>query len=182
MNEIWKQNNSTTITWNVAGTTANNINTQNVKILLSTDGGLTFDKTLVASTPNNGTYTFNVPAGLGVTDKARIMIKAIDNVFLAVNSSNFSIESSLSTDDIEQKEAFIVSPNPSKGIITIDLDKIPTNAKVTIADMTGRNVYNNTLNSTKSQQINLSHLTNGVYVISVDTNGQNFTKKLIIKK
>jgi hypothetical protein len=42
------------ITWNVAGTNTGTINTQNVTILLSKDGGLTFNTVLAASVPNNG--------------------------------------------------------------------------------------------------------------------------------
>lgn len=182
INEFWKQNNPATIKWNVAGTTANGIDTPNVKILLSTNGGLTFDKVLAESVPNNGSYTFSVPAGLGTTSQARIMIKAIGNVFLAVNSANFSIESSLGTVEETQKEVFTISPNPSKGIITLDFADQTNNAQLKVVDMVGRAVFTSKLNASKSQQINLSHLTNGVYIISIETKEQTFTKKLIIKK
>lgn len=180
--ENWKQDNSATINWDVAGTDANGIDTQNVKILLSVDGGKKFDYVLAETVPNNGSYTFTVPAGLGITDKARIMIKAIDNVFLAVNSANFSIESSLATNEIKGKDLATISPNPSNGIINLDFEKSVTTGKITVTDLAGRSVYVNKLNSSKSQQINLTNLTNGVYIISIETNGQTFTKKLIIKK
>ncbi|MEG0697639.1 MAG: T9SS type A sorting domain-containing protein, partial [Algoriella sp.] len=180
--ENWKQDNSATINWDVAGTDANGIDTQNVKILLSVDGGQKFDYVLAETVPNNGSYTFTVPAGLGITDKARIMIKAIDNVFLAVNSANFSIESSLATNEIKGKDLATISPNPSNGIINLDFAKSVTTGKITVTDLAGRSVYVNKLNSSKSQQINLTNLTNGVYIISIESDGQTFTKKLIIKK
>ena len=180
--ENWKQDNSATINWDVAGTDANGIDTQNVKILLSVDGGQKFDYVLAETVPNNGSYTFTVPAGLGITDKARIMIKAIDNVFLAVNSANFSIESSLATNEIKGKDLATISPNPSKGIINLDFAKSVTTGKITVTDLAGRSVYVSKLNSSKSQQINLTNLTNGVYIISIESDGQTFTKKLIIKK
>jgi hypothetical protein len=182
INETWKENNSATITWNVAGTNANGINTQNVKILLSIDGGLTFNTVLANSVPNNGSYTFTVPGGLGTTNQARIMVKAVDNIFLAVNSTNFTIESSLGTDDVNQKDAIIISPNPSQGIITIDFDKTPTKAQINVLDISGRKVYSNNLTSVKTQQVNLSNLTNGVYIVSLEVDGKTHTKKLIIKK
>ena len=180
--ENWKQDNSATINWDVAGTDTNGIDTQNVKILLSVDGGQKFDYVLAETVPNNGSYTFTVPAGLGITDKARIMIKAIDNVFLAVNSANFSIESSLATNEIKGKDLATISPNPSKGIINLDFAKSVTTGKITVTDLAGRSVYVSKLNSSKSQQINLTNLTNGVYIISIESDGQTFTKKLIIKK
>lgn len=180
--ENWKQDNTATITWNVAGTDANGIDTQNVKILLSVDGGKTFDYVLAESVPNNGSYTFTVPAGLGITNKARIMIKAIDNVFLAVNSTDFSIESSLTTNDIKGKDLGTISPNPSNGIINLDFTNSFTTGKITVTDLAGRTVYSNKLNSSKSQQVNLSSLSNGVYIVSVEAGNEQFTKKVIIKK
>lgn len=80
----WPLGSTQTITWDVAGTTANNINTANVKISISTDGGVTFS-TLVASTPNDGSETITVPNTLSTT--GRIMIEAIGNIFYAVSKN-----------------------------------------------------------------------------------------------
>ncbi|KUJ56561.1 reprolysin-like metallopeptidase [Chryseobacterium aquaticum] len=91
---VWNEGQAQTITWDVANTTAAPVSTPNVTILLSKDGGLTFPTVLVASTPNDGSHSYTVPGGLGNTTNARIMVKAIDNVFLNVNSQNFTINSS----------------------------------------------------------------------------------------
>ncbi|NMR33970.1 hypothetical protein HIO71_07070 [Chryseobacterium aquaticum] len=91
---VWNEGQTQTITWDVANTTAAPVSTPNVTILLSKDGGLTFPTVLVASTPNDGSHSYTVPGGLGNTTNARIMVKAIDNVFLNVNSQNFTINSS----------------------------------------------------------------------------------------
>lgn len=182
INENWKQNNQATINWDVAGTNANGINTQNVKILLSTNGGQSFDKVLVESVPNNGSYTFTVPGGLGNTENARIMIKAIDNVFLAVNSANFSIESSLDTDDLTNEKSLSIYPNPSNGILNIQFEKSFKNGDIRVTDMTGRTVYSNKLTYASTQQINLSNLSNGVYIISLELDNENISKKIVIKK
>ncbi|MCW3168433.1 M12 family metallo-peptidase [Chryseobacterium sp. 09-1422] len=92
---VWNEGQAQTITWNVAGTTAAPVSTPNVTILLSKDGGLTFPTVLVASTPNTGTYSYTVPGGLGtITNNARIMVKGVNNIFLNVNSQNFTINSS----------------------------------------------------------------------------------------
>ena len=76
-----------TITWNVAGTTANGINTANVNILISTDGGTTFT-TLLANTPNDGSQVVTMPSTPAVN--CRILIEAVGNIFYAV-SPNFSL-------------------------------------------------------------------------------------------
>jgi hypothetical protein len=77
------------VTWNVAGTDANGINTANVKISLSTDGGQTFPTVLAASTPNDGSESVTLPNTN--TTHARIKVEAIGNVFFDVNNSDISI-------------------------------------------------------------------------------------------
>ncbi|MBU3682295.1 MAG: T9SS type A sorting domain-containing protein, partial [Flavobacterium sp.] len=77
-----------TITWNVAGTTANNVNCANVDILLSTNGGTTFT-TLIAGTPNDGTEAVVIPNTPGTTN--RIMIKGSNHIFFDISNANFTI-------------------------------------------------------------------------------------------
>ncbi len=83
----WVPGTSETITWDVAGTTANGINTANVTIKMSTDGGLTFPMTLASGTPNDGSESITVPAGSSQT--CRLMIEADGNIYYALNASNF---------------------------------------------------------------------------------------------
>ncbi len=80
---------SQTITWNVAGTTANGVNTANVDILLSTDGGTTFPVTLLAATPNDGTQAVTIPNTAGTLN--RIMVKGTNHIFFDVSNTNFTI-------------------------------------------------------------------------------------------
>ena len=87
----WTVGNTETITWDVAGTDANNINVSNVNILLSLDGGLTFPIVLASNTLNDGQEDIVVPNN--IMPNVRIMIEAIDNIFYAINSEPFSIGS-----------------------------------------------------------------------------------------
>ncbi|MBP6373772.1 MAG: fibronectin type III domain-containing protein [Flavobacterium sp.] len=77
-----------TITWNVAGTTANNVNCANVDILLSTNNGTTFT-TLLAGTPNDGTQAVVIPNTPGTTN--RIMVKGSNHIFFDISNANFTI-------------------------------------------------------------------------------------------
>src|SRR5690606_10694522 len=92
---VWNLGENQTISWDVANTNVAPVNTQNVTIMITTDGGLTFPHVLVESTPNNGSYSFTVPSGLGVSSDARLMLKAIDNMFLNVNEEDFTINSNM---------------------------------------------------------------------------------------
>ena len=182
--ETWTAGQEKTVTWDVAGTDANNINTENVKITLSLDGGQTWEYTLVESTPNNGTYDFTVPFGIGNTTNARLMIEPVDNIYLAVNKVNFTIDSPLAVGDVDKLEAVTISPNPTKGEVNIELNKNFNHVIVYVNDMTGKQVsnYNSTKQNVRTHQLNLSHLPNGVYVVTVKADGEQFSKKLIIKK
>jgi Metallo-peptidase family M12B Reprolysin-like/Secretion system C-terminal sorting domain len=78
-----------TITWNVAGTDVAPISVANVKISLSTDGGLTYPTVVLASTPNDGSQSVTIPPG--ATTTARIKVEAVGNIFFDISNANFSI-------------------------------------------------------------------------------------------
>jgi len=80
------------VLWNVANTNEEPINAQQVDIFLSTDGGATFPFLVADNVRNDGAHEVLIPNQL--SNQARWMIKASDNIFFAVNSRNFTITSS----------------------------------------------------------------------------------------
>lgn len=85
---------SVPVMWNVANTTASPVNCANVKITLSTDGGLTFPYVLAASVPNKGLAIITLPTVASVaTNQARIKVEAIGNIFFDIDDANFTITS-----------------------------------------------------------------------------------------
>ena len=86
----WLGGDMETITWDVAGTTNAPINTSNVDIFLSDDGGFTYDIVLATGVPNNGSYTFAVPGDLEIAE-ARLMVKGAGNIFFDINDTSFPI-------------------------------------------------------------------------------------------
>jgi len=79
---------SQTVTWNVAGTTANGVNTANVDILWSTNSGTTWT-TLLAGTPNDGNQAVIIPNA--ATTTGRIMVKGSNHIFFDVNNANITV-------------------------------------------------------------------------------------------
>ena len=106
----WNSGELKTITWDVANTDAAPINTANVNILLSMDGGLTFATVLASNVSNDGSEQISVPS-IGSTSMARIMVEAVDNIFYAVNSSPFSIQDSEFVMTFSDLEVSICQPD-----------------------------------------------------------------------
>ena len=91
-NETYTSGDIQTITWDVANTNVAPVNTATVSILLSVDGGQTFETVLAENVLNDGEHKIIIPNTN--TAEARILIQADNNVYYAVNSSNFTIEES----------------------------------------------------------------------------------------
>jgi subtilisin-like proprotein convertase family protein len=87
---IWEAGSIQTLSWEVAQTDQAPINTQYVSILLSTDGGNTFDQVLLSETPNDGEETITVPGGID-SDQIRIKIVPDNSIYFAVNSLDIQI-------------------------------------------------------------------------------------------
>jgi len=78
-------NTAYSIKWNVANTNVAPVNTANVNIKLSLDGGKTFT-TLAANTANDGEESITIPAGSQAAN-AYIMVEAVNNVYFAMSPS-----------------------------------------------------------------------------------------------
>jgi subtilisin-like proprotein convertase family protein len=89
-NETWEEGSNQTVSWDVANTNVAPINSANVNILLSIDGGLTFPFTLASNVPNDGSQIISIPPGT-TTTQARVIVESSGNIFYAVNSTNFTI-------------------------------------------------------------------------------------------
>ena len=98
-NVSWPAGSNQTVTWNVAGTTANGVNTAYVDILMSNDGGQTYPVLLANRVPNDGSEVITVPAGIGINK--RIMVRANGNIFYDISNTNFTVTTPSTTIAIE---------------------------------------------------------------------------------
>ncbi len=88
-NVSWAGNSNQTITWDVASTNTGAVSCSNVKISLSTDGGLTFPTVLAASTANDGSENLMIPNS--PSSNCRIKVEAVGNIFFDISNTDFSI-------------------------------------------------------------------------------------------
>jgi hypothetical protein len=105
--EVWDPGSSKTVTWNIASTNLAPINTSNVNILLSIDGGFTYPITLASNTPNDGSESITVPTLASATTMARVKVEAVGNIYYAISPINFNVTST-------SPDFFMAAANPSQ--------------------------------------------------------------------
>ena len=101
-------------------------------------------------------------------------------VALAAGGSLIELENSDLKADTFSKNTFTIFPNPASSTLKIDM---PANKKIynaTIFDVTGRTVINN--NSLQNNTIDISNLSNGIYMLNLGTDGGNYKQKFIVRK
>ncbi|CAM3465089.1 Fibronectin type-III domain-containing protein [Flavobacterium longum] len=158
-----------TVTWAVAGTTANGVNCANVDIMISHDAGNTWNM-LLASTPNDGTQAVSIPNVAGTQN--RIMVKGTNHIFFDVSNANFTITAG-STDT--------VAPSAATNLAASGTTQTTTSLSWTAATdnvgVTGYDVYQNGVfkANTASTTYNVTGLTASTaytfYVIARDAAG-----------
>lgn len=75
---------------------------------------------------------------------------------------------------------FTIFPNPVSSILNISIPKDKKIYGTRIVDATGRTIKNDTL--IKNNSIDISNLSNGIYMLSIEIDGVNYNKKFIVRK
>jgi|SouAtlMetagenome_1021521.scaffolds.fasta_scaffold00932_1 hypothetical protein len=178
----WSPQSNETITWDVAGTDVAPVDSPNVDILFSTNGGQTYDVVIAEDIPNNGSAAISAP-NLNTTS-GRFMIISSNNIFYDINGGVITIEGVLALDE-NSFENFALWPNPSNGSINLALTPFSNGEiKVSLYDIRGSLVYNKgfeTNGSLFEKALTFNGLNTGIYFIKVSNNGISKTTKLIIK-
>lgn len=167
----WLAGAAARVAWDVAGTAGAPIGTARVDILLSTDGGYTYPTVLLAGAPNSGAATVAVPATATAT--ARVMVRAVGNVYFDISDQDFAIVTSLptATQPAAAAAGVAVFPNPTTGAATLAVANSQRGAvALRLLDMLGRTVW--AAHATKNADdwrypLDLGALAAGVYSLRV---------------
>jgi hypothetical protein len=81
-------------------------------------------------------------------------------------------------DELFGSNELSVSPNPATTTITLTIPKL-INANITITNLTGKQVATYNLQNTSNKTIDISHLSEGVYFVTLKTDEEVVTKKVI---
>jgi len=146
---------------------------------LSKTLGITFEVMLAENVDNNGSHTFFVPDE-AVTNFARVMVQAADNVFYNVNSQGFKvIEATPTSVDQAFQNSIEIFPNPTQGSITLAMNS--SNGEevyIDVIDVQGRPIKSFVRNTS---QINIDlDLPSGVYFLKIDQTQQVAYKRVIV--
>ncbi len=167
----WQPGTVVPVAWDVAGTAAGPISTAQVDILLSTDGGYTYPTVLLAGAPNTGAATVAVPASTPLTAQARVMVRAVGNVFFDISDQNFAVTNVLAVQAVAAATGVSVFPNPATGRATLAVANAQRGpVALRLLDVLGRTVLaaQATKNTDNWQySLDLGPLAAGVYYLRV---------------
>ena len=113
-------------------------------------------------------FVFHSDAGLQ-KEGAIIDNFVVTTVQLLANQSN-------------QTDNFIIFPNPSSGVITLQ-SEFEGDVNVQLFDSSGRNIFNKIFNNDTlvfNQQIDFGSVQKGIYIITIVSKDKQISKKLII--
>lgn len=79
---------------------------------------------------------------------------------------------------IQVNKDFTISPNPASSTINVYLPKDFKNAKLSVFDVLGKEIFNVELNSLHST-INISKWNSGVYLVRIATETDSQTKRFV---
>jgi hypothetical protein len=93
-----------------------------------------------------------------------------------------SIDQTAAINDTFLEENISVYPNPTKGLLTIDLGNLTGDYTLKVLNILGQEVISSKINS-ELTDINLSRLLSNIYFVKIsDTNNNSLVKKIILNK
>lgn len=164
------------ITWSVNGTDTMPINTKNVAISLSVDGGYTYPYLLKGSTPNNGSASVTLP-NISASN-ARIKVAANNSIYFDINTADFKIEKQV---NILQENAewnnVSVYPNPAANYFIVEPGNLK-NFRIRLYDVNSK-LLSEQANKT---YYDIADLSKGLYIIEITDlkTQQRVNKKLAV--
>lgn len=189
---------SQTVTWVPGSTASAPFNSPTVDILLSTNVSTALETfnattptspnsttwtTIASGVPNNGTYAVTLPDVTATKSACRFMVKAVGNVFLAVNSKNFTITPALANEEFGFTN-FSIYPNPNKGNFNVKFDSSTSNAiSIMVHDVRGRIIFEKQYPNSGmfSQNLQLDNVQSGVYLVTVKDGDQKIVKRIVVE-
>ncbi|NTW33844.1 MAG: T9SS type A sorting domain-containing protein, partial [Bacteroidetes bacterium] len=174
---------------NYTGGTSFTLGLDSLKVQVSDDCGATFTTIHVISAANHITSANmkNVLVSLSAYSGEDILIKFIakrgtyGDYYIDIDNIEVLDAASVGVNEYSNTSELKVYPNPSTGIVNIISNGFTTNANLNVYNLQGQSVYSETISGGSNNQINLSYLPKGVYMIKVSNNETNLISRLVIQ-
>jgi sugar lactone lactonase YvrE len=119
-----------------------------------------------------------------LNDPQGLAIDAVGNLYIADSGNNrIRMVTNAATTGIEQfannNEQVMVYPNPAKNVLHVECLMVNENSTMVITDMLGNTIHNSTF-TTQHKTISVADLSEGIYNISIASNGALINKRVII--
>ena len=168
-------------------TTSTPINTYTITATATGPGTIAPNGTLTVNEGENVTFTFSANAGASVS---RLLVDDAETAIPENNEYTFSnivanhtiaveFEEETNIDELTIEDAVALYPNPATSQIQIKLaDSRFLGAEMQIFDVYGKLISNSTIQNL-SNQVNISQLANGMYLVRINTNDGMVTKRFV---
>jgi len=125
------------------------------------------------------------PAGVGDANGPNIeTVAGTYRVTFNSSTGDYLFDSSSNTQDLVDPASIQIYPNPASNILNIDLDAIEIQGQVSvrIIDLAGKTVFRQNLQADQLNQLNVSDLQSGAYMLNVSNEDYLIGKRFSIAK
>jgi len=139
--------------------------------LVTSDGGITYTATITPTA--TGDVTISLPSAVAQDLAGNDNEAATDLIVEADLTSGI--------DMLQEAYKVLVYPNPTKGSVKIDLSNSELDINsITITDLSGRQLHNQEITN-NLVNLDLDSYEKGVYILIMQTNSAQITKKIVIQ-
>mgnify|MGYP003635633988 FL=1 len=110
------------------------------------------------------------------------MVEGNGNIFFAINSTDFIVQSPTASLDENSLSSFSMFPNPSNGLFHLSFDTTDKNVNIQVSDLKGAVIKNSNYSNVGvrfAERVALDEISKGLYIIRI-TNGRNSVSKKIL--
>ena len=98
-----------------------------------------------------------------------------------VNNGDVNVNCSGTVNTLEYTaNKFSIYPNPSRGVFHVESDSNINS--ILISNILGSIVYKSPIINHKKSSVNISHLENGVYYLTIKSNSKTNTRKIVLSR
>lgn len=101
---------------------------------------------------------------------------------LTMTDSSCFVQANLSADEFSLENQIIVYPNPAKDMLHLETNPTILASNLSLYNMLGKKVLERNIKTNRHESLDISSLSQGIYVLSIKTDKGNYSQKLVITR